>query len=77
MEMKFVKVLNNLKGLIICILLWALAIFLWVYNDLPNPFGDASLFDLAIITVFIVSTLTFIGFACWYFFYKIPHTILL
>ena len=75
--MKFVKVLNNLKGLIICILLWILAIFLWVCNDLPNPFGDASLFDLAIITVFIVSTLAFIWFACWYFIYKIPHTILL
>lgn len=71
--MKLLKILNEWKGLIICVLLWALAIFLWTYNDMPNPFGDASLLDIAIIAVFIVSVLAFIWFACWYVIYKIPH----
>lgn len=59
--MKLVKILNEWKGLIVCILLWALMIAVWVCAE-PSPLDDITFGDVA---VFFVGLLIFVPVIKW------------
>lgn len=60
--MKFVKVLNNLKGLIVCILLWALMILVWSFNGEPSPLDDITFGG---VVFFVVGALILMPVVIW------------
>ena len=59
--MKFLKTLNNLKGLIICILLWALMIAVWVCAE-PSPLDDITFGG---VVFFVVGALILMPVVIW------------